>query len=138
MAVPFIPDHFWSVAYAGACIPDGSHDLSAGANCQTFAFALLAANGLDLPPFRSSDLWADDIFTLTVRDLRPLDLLLFHNRPDAWGAHVAIHLTEGRAIHLAKFEGKPEIWPLDRFGQDPRYWCFIGAKRVRSLGAVRV
>jgi len=128
-----LPASFLDVRYNARAIPqDGRRDLSAGANCQLFAYALLAANGRNVPDFRSSELWADEAATVKVTELEPLDLLLFHDRPDAYGAHVAVYLARGEAIHLARHEGRPAIWPLDRFPQEPRYRVFIGAKRVRS------
>lgn len=129
-----LPARLLEVFYNGEAIPrDGRRDLLRGANCQLFAYALLAANGVDIPDFRSSDLWEDDTVTNTVTELAPLDLLLFNSRPKAYGAHVAVYLGRGEAIHLARREGMPQIWPLARFSEDPRYAVFIGAKRVIRL-----
>lgn len=126
-----LPAWLLEVRYNGDAIPeDGRRDLSQGANCQLFAYALLAANGIDMPDFRSSELWSDDTVTLVVSDLAPLDLLLFNSRHEAYGAHVAVYLGGGGAIHLARRERLPRIWPLERFAQDSRYSVFIGAKRV--------
>ena len=128
-----LPPRFFDVRYNGAAIPqDGRRDLSAGANCQLFAYALLAANGRNVPDFRSSELWADEAVTARISELEPLDLLLFHDKPDAYGAHIAVYLGRGEAIHLSKHEGRPVIWPLERFAQEPRYAVFVGAKRVCS------
>ena len=71
--------------YDGARIPDGSHDLSAGANCQHYAYAVLAQFGLHLPPWRSSELWADMQATRRVTDFEPLDLLLFSRKGSPLG-----------------------------------------------------
>lgn len=126
-----LPAQLLNVRYNSEAIPrDGRCDLSEGANCQLFAYALLATNGIDIPDFRSSDLWDDDTVTHTVSDLAPLDLLLFNSSPEAYGAHVAVYLGRGDAIHLAKREGLPQIWSLDRFSKVQRYAVFIGAKRV--------
>lgn len=93
-----IPERFWNVRYNGKAIPDGFNDLSSGANCQRFAYALLAFYGRKLPPFRSSELWEDNTFTFPPTHLEPLDLLLFNENPQAFGAHVAVYLGEGDAI----------------------------------------
>src|SRR5687767_7490333 len=97
-----IPDSFWSVRYNGACYPGAASGLAQGANCQLFAYELLRHHGLLLPAFRSSDLWADTEFTEAVSVPEPLDLLLFNKAAEAWGAHVAVYLGDGKAIHLAK------------------------------------
>ncbi len=127
-----IPFPFWSVTYDGACYP-GAPDVMAcnsRANCQQFAYELLRHNGFAIANLRSSDLWADSQDTAPViGDLQPGDLLLFNRRGDAWGAHVAVYLRGGRAIHLAKHIGKPAIWTLAQFAACPRYASFIGAKR---------
>jgi cell wall-associated NlpC family hydrolase len=126
-----LPAQVLGVLYDAAAIPrDGKRDLSAGANCQLFAYALLAANGREVPDFRSSELWDDETVTVKVTDLEPLDLLLFNDRSQAYGAHVAVYLGEGEAIHLARRDGIPLIWPLERFARDERYKVFIGAKHV--------
>jgi cell wall-associated NlpC family hydrolase len=126
-----LPTWLLEVRYNGKAIPgDGRRDLSQGANCQLFAYALLAANGIDVPDFRSSELWSDDTATQVVSKLAPLDLLLFNSRHEAYGAHVAVCLGGGEVIHLAKRERLPRIWPLERFAQDSRYSVLIGAKRV--------
>jgi murein DD-endopeptidase / murein LD-carboxypeptidase len=103
--------------------------LEDGANCQRFAYELLRANGRAIGDLRSSDLWADTRDTMCVTDLEPLDLLLFNRTPDAWGAHVALYLGDERAVHLSKQVGRPVIWTLEQFTAEPRYRCFIGAKR---------
>ncbi len=125
-----IPERFWTVHYNGKCIPNDDHDLSKGANCQRFAYALLAENGLALPPLRSSDLWNDTEHTKRVLELEPLDMLLFHRVEDAYGAHMAVYIGEDRAIHLSKRMEIPEIRELERFASDPQYRFFIGAKRA--------
>jgi hypothetical protein len=127
-----IPEDFWSVRYNGSRIPGQDADLSRGANCQLFAYQLLARNGLAVPAFRSSELWTDTVHTERVARLEPLDLLLFNRESEAYGAHVAVWLGDDQALHLAKEAGVPEIWRLARFAAEPRYRVFIGAKRVRD------
>ena len=127
-----IPESFWNVRYDSKAIPDALNELTAGANCQRFAYALLAFYGVELPPFRSSDLWEDREFTFSPAGLEALDLLLFNEEERAFGAHIAVFVGDDSAIHLALQAGRPEIWPLERFRQKSRYRCFIGAKRVRE------
>ena len=91
--------------YRGECFP--ARDIAAGANCQAFAYALLRHFGGAISDFRSSDLWDDVRETERVRDLEPLDLLLFNRTADPYGAHVGVWLGEGRVIHLAKRVGLP-------------------------------
>ena len=119
--------------YRGACFPVS--DIASGANCQAFAYALLRHFGRAISDFRSSDLWDDASETERVRDLEPLDLLLFNRTTDPYGAHVGLYLGEGRVIHLAKRVGLPAVWPLERFAREPGYEVFIGAKRVRPCAA---
>lgn len=127
-----IPERFWSVHYNRRRTPNTDHDLSDGANCQHFAYALLAENGITLPPLRSSDLWSDTEHTKRVVELEPLDMLLFHRRDDAYGAHMAVYVGADQAIHLSKRVGLPEIRGLEKFASDPQYCFFIGAKRALS------
>lgn len=131
-----IPAHFWHLEY------DQNHDRNSpilpsilqSPNCQNFAYALLQHFGYSISPFRSSDLWVDTKETLVVTDeLAALDLLLFNRTSNPWGAHVALHLGKGAAIHLCKKESKPVIWSFPEFQTLPEYRTFIGAKRLREL-----
>lgn len=134
-----VPEPFMEVRYNGARYP-GAHysrsvsgadtDLSAGANCQLFAYALLRHFGLVVPPLRSSELWADTRYTERVRDLGPLDLLFWNKTGKTWGAHVGVYLGDGHAVHLARGLGIPVVWPLAEFGQHDKYQIFLGAKRA--------
>ncbi|MEL7342623.1 MAG: hydrolase, partial [Bacteroidota bacterium] len=103
-----------------------------------FAYALLAHWGVKIPNFRSSDLWEDQAYTIKVSgDLEPLDLMLYHRRPEAFGAHVGLYWGEGMVLHLAKHNQFPKIEAhLDLLQQD-RYTHFIGAKRVISPSSPR-
>jgi cell wall-associated NlpC family hydrolase len=125
-----LPPGFRTVGYDGAQIPDGSHDLSRGANCQRYAYAVLAHFGIDLPPWRSSELWADATLTESVTTFEPLDLLLFNPTDEPYGAHVAIYAGAGQALHLAKSVGRPAIWSLAEFAAQPSYRVLIGGKRA--------
>ncbi len=129
-----IPPHLLDIAYVGKHFPGANWEggLAAGANCQVFAYALLNHYGIVVPPFRSSDLWEDQTVSQRVTDLKPLDLLLWNRTTVAWGAHVGVYLGEGKAVHLSKQIGKPVIWSLARFMEEPLYHVFIGGKRILS------
>jgi hypothetical protein len=124
-----IPSQLAAVPYNGAVVPP-SRDLAAGANCQVFAYALLEHHGIAAPWLRSSELWADTRWTITVATFEPLDLLLFHATPDAFGAHVTVYVGDGRVAHLARHHGLPVIERIDELLGQPRYRCSIGGKRV--------
>lgn len=124
--------HYNAEVYPGAPQASGLKD---GANCQVFAYAVLAQFGIFLPPLRSSELWDDDRYTSLASTLKPLDLLLFNRSSDPFGAHVAIYLGEGTAVHLSKAVGVPVEWALDEFARRPEYRVYIGAKRPMRLGS---
>ncbi|MET4071563.1 lipoprotein Spr [Bradyrhizobium sp. S3.2.6] len=132
-----IPAQFWRIKY------DQDHDgsapllpsISESPNCQNFAYALLKHFGHEISPFRSSNLWEDVEETVVVTgELRALDLLLFNRTSSPWGAHVALYLGGGKAIHLSKKESTAVIWPSAQFQTLAEYQIFIGAKRLRKFG----
>ncbi|MFZ0659535.1 MAG: hypothetical protein WAM05_12495 [Candidatus Binataceae bacterium] len=127
-----IPRKFLRVQYNGACYPGAPnlHGLAQGANCQHFAYELLRHFGRAMPNLRSSDLWSDTRFTRRVVRLLPLDLLLFNRTRRAWGAHLAVYLGRGRAIHLSKQLGTPAVWTLEDFAEHEPYRLCLGAKRA--------
>jgi len=127
-----LPDFVWTVVYNGANVPRDSvpYELTGGANCQIFAYAVLEHFGIAVPPLRSSELWSDTSFTRRVGDYRPLDLLLFNRTDAAWGAHVALFVGENKAIHLCASEGRPVIWRLEDFAMRDEYAVLLGGKRV--------
>jgi lipoprotein Spr len=134
-----LPERFSAVPYSATCVP-GKVPLSAfatGANCQLFSYALLAHYGLEVPPWRSSDLWVDTRASRRVTQLEPLDLLLWNKAPDAYGAHVGVYLGEGRAAHLSRQVGRPTVWALASFLVFSEYHVFIGAKRMTRRNAPR-
>lgn len=128
-----LPPEFRSVRYEGGQPPGEDHDLSSGANCQRYAYAVLAQFGISVPPVRSSDLWADTEFTLRVSDFEQLDLLLFSRGGEAFGAHLAVYAGDGRALHLCKSVGQPAIWTLEQFTGRPEYRVLIGGKRAMGI-----
>jgi cell wall-associated NlpC family hydrolase len=130
-----IPARFFEVPYDGSCIPDESRAvrLKDGANCQVFAYELLRHFGLRPPLLRSSELWSDAASTEVVAgELEPLDLLLFNSTPEAYGAHVAVYVGDGRAIHLSRRVGRPAVCTIEELMATPEHRCLIGAKRVRA------
>ena len=128
-----IPPEFWDARYDASCYP-GMADwkgLRSGANCQQFAYEILRHNGSNIPDFRSSDLWEDTRYTEVVSEFLPLDLLLFNRTTAPWGAHIALYVGSGKAIHLAKKIGSPTIWTFDEFSKFPEYKHLIGGKRIK-------
>lgn len=128
-----IPDSFFKIRYNGANYPgaSGYNGLASGeANCQVFAYEILRFFKLDIPNFRSSELWDDQTYTQVVSQLKPLDILLWNKTSEAWGAHVGLYLGDNQAIHLSKPIGSPVVWPLEKFLEQPVYKVFIGAKRI--------
>lgn len=129
-----LPLHFFEVRYDGSQIPAGDYALGRGANCQRFAYAVLRHFGVRLPPYRSSDLWADRVHTSLVDGpFEQLDLLLFAGDNSAYGAHVGLWTGADGVLHLSKSVGLPAIWSLDQFAERMEYRVMIGAKRVRTL-----
>jgi cell wall-associated NlpC family hydrolase len=128
-----IPEGFFEVEYQSSRIPGVAEqsDLSLGANCQLFAYALLRANGLSVPNFRSSELWCDDRYSERVTQFEPLDLMLYSDAGEAWGAHVGVYLGDGKIIHLSLENGRPQVIAHAAMLQIPRYAKFVGAKRIK-------
>jgi hypothetical protein len=127
-----IPDWLMEIKYNGQIIPNGiTYDIATtGANCQVFAYYLLRSNQLIVPEYRSSELWADMKFSKVITDNFELfDILFFHRVDEAYGAHIAIYLGNNQAIHLSKKIGKPVIWNINTFLEDPKYKFLLGGKR---------
>lgn len=131
-----IPPEFFAVPYDGTRHPhSATFEFGRGANCQLWAFAVLAHFGLHVPAVRSSELWADTAFGRVVTDLEPLDLLLFNDTDSAWGAHVGVYLGGGLVAHLSRAVGVPEVRRADELTRDPKYRVLVGAKRVSAVCA---
>lgn len=125
-----LPLRFFEVPYVAAQIPAGDYGLGRGANCQRYAYAVLAHFDIVLPPLRSSDLWDDRVSTsLVTGAFEPLDLLLFGPGDDAYGAHVGLWTGPEGVLHLCRSVGLPTIWGLEQFAGQKEYSTFIGAKR---------
>lgn len=132
-----LPDRFWHVPYVGGrypgAVPRGGVGL--GANCQLWAYEVLAHFGHAVADLRSDDLWFDHACTIRVDDPAPLDLALFNHHDDPYGAHVGIWAGDAVA-HLCKEVGTPVVWDLEQFRRRPRYRVLIGFKRSTStIGA---
>ena len=127
-----IPEIFQKVHYVASRIPgvDDQQNLSFGANCQVFAYAFLWYYGKFVPNYRSSELWADDEYTEEVTEFKPFDILLYHDKQDAYGAHVGVYVGQGRVLHLSKDHGIPKIERHHDLLKQKKYSCFIGAKRI--------
>lgn len=128
-----LPSSFFDVPYEGSMIPGRQPQLglTAGANCQRFAYEVLRHFGRRVPDLRSNDLWTDEDATVIPDEPEPLDLVLFGTGDDAWGAHVGVYLGGGDVLHLCKEVGVPAIWDFDDFAARERYRPRIGFKRVR-------
>ena len=127
-----IPERFADVRYNAQRIPDveNQSDLSLGANCQVYAYELLRHYGKSPPLLRSSELWSDEQYTQKVSDYKFLDLMLYNNTLDAYGAHVGVYVGNGFVLHLSKEIGHPVIQKHEALLLNKKYVYFIGAKRV--------
>ncbi|GCD97166.1 cell wall hydrolase [Embleya hyalina] len=140
LSLSALPPRFRDVPYVYARHPQtvADGDLSAGANCQLYAYAFLAHHGLRVPPLRSSELWADDTATVRVTEPAPLDLLLFDagprpGRDPGYAAHVGVYLGPDRVLHLCREVGRPAIWSYTEFAARPEYARLFGVKRCLSV-----
>ena len=135
-----LPAEFWTVPYVAARFPGSpavlaDPDLAKGANCQLFAYRVLAHFGLAAPPLRSSELWTDTTATTRVPVAEPLDLVLVNETDDPWGAHVGVWLDTDQVLHLGAEIGRPVVWPMSEFAARSRYRTVIGFKRVTRAAA---
>lgn len=126
-----IPVRFRDVGYNADHFPGapGVTGVAGGANCQQYAYSLLRYHGFALPDFRSSDLWEDIEHTAVADRMEPFDLVLVHNTPHSWGAHVGLCVGEEDVLHLSKEIGAPAIETLGDMQQRDGYRYLIGFKR---------
>jgi hypothetical protein len=127
-----IPERFWRARYDARRIPGAAAGLDDGANCQHFAYQLLAHHGRTVGALRSSELWSDTLYTTVAATMQPLDLVLFNHNADPWGAHVGICVGDDQVLHLCREIGTPVVWSLAEFAARARYAVLIGFKRPRS------
>jgi cell wall-associated NlpC family hydrolase len=127
-----LPDSFWNVPWVGRMTPGFRPEvgLTEGANCQRYAYAVLAHFGRHVPPLRSDELWQDAESTCVVETPAPLDLLLFSSGHDPYGAHVGVYVGDEHVLHLCAEMKRPVVWTLDEFERRERYRVLIGAKRL--------
>jgi hypothetical protein len=120
------------VRYESSRIPgiDNQSNLSLGANCQVFAYEFLKVNDIEIPNFRSRELWEDEIYTKIVKDFKPLDLMLYSKDGKSFGAHLAVYIGFGDVIHLSADNRVYEIIEHENIIKNQKYKCFVGAKRV--------
>lgn len=133
---PSLDAAFLQIPYNARQIPGlpDADDLSLGANCQVFAYAVLQHFGVELPPFRSSELWTDTQYTRIVEGpFQPLDIMLYHRDSGAFGAHVGLYWGEGKVLHLSKDNGFPQFEGHTALLEQEKYRYFIGAKRLIKL-----
>jgi hypothetical protein len=102
------------------------------ANCQRYAYSVLALFGIRVPDHRSSELWSDPAFDRpAVAVAADLDLALFNrDASSARGSHVAVFLG-GRLLHLSAEIGRPAVWGWREFAVRERYRTIIGLVRAR-------
>jgi hypothetical protein len=128
-----VPPEFRGIPYDHQRHPrSATFDFREGANCQLWAYALLEHFGIEVPPFRSSELWDDREFSDAVREFEPLDLLLFNDTESSWGAHVAVCLGDDVLAHLSRQMGRPEVCTIEAMLRKPKYRVLVGAKRIKS------
>lgn len=127
-----IPERFRGVRYNADHFPGapGVHELEGGANCQQYAFSLLRHHGFEIPDFRSSELWEDTVHTRVSGGMQPFDIVLVHNEPKSWGAHVGLCLGDKLILHLSRKIDAPAIETLDEMLARDEYRYLIGFKTV--------
>lgn len=127
------PAWLWSVPFDGSRYPGTGNPspIGDGGNCQRYAYGVLAQFGYRIGDLRSSRLWADTDTTSHVRagDLTPLDLVLFNDGADPYGAHVGLVMATDQVLHLSREVGRPTIWSFAEFAARPRYATLLGGKR---------
>lgn len=127
------PDWLGTVPYVGSAHPlaDAPGPIEAGANCQRYAYAVLALYEIMVPGVRSSELWTHArIRQVSDQDLQPLDLVLFNESPSAFGAHVGVQMAADQVLHLCAEVGRPAMWSHSEFAERARYGRFVGGVRV--------
>jgi murein DD-endopeptidase / murein LD-carboxypeptidase len=127
-----IPERFQKVLYDEKRYPGapGVRGVTEGANCQQYAYEFVRAFGFAITDLRSSDLWADTAHTHVAKRPKPFDLVLVHNAPISWGAHVGVYLGKGLILHLSKRIGAPAIESVQSMMCRVEYRYLLGFKRI--------
>jgi hypothetical protein len=122
------------VPYAAAGHPQSANPLTSGdgANCQRYAYAILALFNRSVPPHRSAELWADRQLEHPAAPA-PLDLMLFGPAPDPFGMHVAVWMAPDQLLHLCAEVGRPAVWAEREFAARARYRCRLGPVRACEI-----
>ena len=131
------PEWVFTTPYRASAHPQATPvtHIAEGANCQRFAYEVLALFGAAVPPHRSSELWGDEqLDHVALSDVQDLDLVLFNRTDEARGAHVAVALADG-FLHLSAEVAKPTVWQLSDFAARERYAVTIGAVRITRLSS---
>ena len=129
MLLDQIPPHFLEVRYNSDRPPLAGAGFANGANCQHFAYELLRHFGRTVPDLWSSDLWDSPESIRVTAPFEPLDLLLFNRTSEPYGAHLAVCVGDGQALHLSRKVGHPVVWEIEAFLALPEYAVLIGGKR---------
>jgi hypothetical protein len=126
-----LPAWAWKVPYDGKAFPGAVERTTwtGGANCQLFAYEVLALHGWAVADLRSDELWFDQASTVTVAVPQPLDLVLFQKDEQPYGAHVGVVVGDEAVLHLCEEIGFPAVWSWADFSERPRYAVRIGFKR---------
>jgi hypothetical protein len=129
--VDTLPAWAWDVRYVAASYPGAvpRESWRYGANCQLFAYGVLALHGWDVTDLRSDELWFDKKRTAVATEAAPLDLVLFQKDREPYGAHVGLVVAKDAVLHLCKEVGVPVVWGWEEFAARPRYRVVIGYKR---------
>ena len=127
-----IPDHLWDVQYNSDHFPGAPsvRGVDGGTNCQQYAYTVLRHFGFVIPDFRSSDLWEDILHTRTTSSPTPFDLVLVHNEPESYGAHVGVYVGDGLVLHLSRQIDAPALETFSEIQSREQYRYLVGFKRV--------
>jgi len=122
-----IPKWYMNIVYNGRIIPnDIYHDIQiTWANCQVYAYQLLRYNNMEVPDYRSKELWEDIKFSYEVKEFKPLDILFFNKIENPWWAHLGIYIWNNQVLHNSLDIGKPEVRDLDDFSINNKYKVLI-------------
>jgi len=130
-----VPKIFLNINYNSAVKPQSSYskDLVDGANCQIFVYSILRFYKYEIPDLKSSELWDDELFTCKVNEYQDFDILLYNNKNNAWGAHLALFIGDNKVIHLSKAVGKPETIDYQKLRERETYKYLLGGKRLKVI-----
>ncbi|MFZ3422191.1 hypothetical protein [Vibrio harveyi] len=70
-----------------------------------------------------------------VTEFKPLDIMMYNDSTDSYGAHVGVYVGNGLVYHLSLSNDVPMLERHLDLLQQNEYQFFIGAKRIKQLGA---